>query len=298
MARARAQVYENELKLTQVLSSAPEVRVRHKLNRRGKLALAGLLLLGGLVSVGPFLSLYSPLDQDVTRRLEGFSLEHPLGTDQFGRDILARLLTGGRWSLLGAVVVCAGTSLLGFTIGAIAEFGNRIIDGVLQRLIEALLALPGIVMALALSAVLGRNFSELLLALIVTNWAWYARTYRALILKERVATYIEGAQVVGASPLRLLFRHILPNIAGPALVIATLNFGAVILNLSALSFIGLGMQQPTPEWGTMINEARPYFQRYPWQMIAPGLCIAVTVLLVNLLGDALRDYLDPRNDTV
>jgi ABC-type dipeptide/oligopeptide/nickel transport system permease subunit len=294
---ATAQVHETELKITQVLPSAPEVRSRHhKLNRRGKIALAGLLFLAGLVILGPFLSPHNPLDQDVTRRLESFSLEHPLGTDQFGRDILARLLTGGRWSLLGAVVVCAGTSLLGFTIGAIAALGNRLVDGVLQRLIEALLALPPVVMALALSTVLGRNFSELLLALIITNWAWYARTYRALILKERVAAYIEGARAVGASPLRLLFRHILPNIAGPALVIATLNFGAVILNLSALSFIGLGMQQPTPEWGTMINEARSYFQRYPWQMIAPGVCIAVTVLLVNLLGDALRDRLDPRND--
>jgi ABC-type dipeptide/oligopeptide/nickel transport system permease subunit len=294
---ARTQVYENELKLTQVLPAAPEVRVdRRKLNRQGKIALVGLVLLTSLVIVGPFLIPHNPLDQDVTRRLEGFSLAHPLGTDQFGRDILARLLVGGRWSLLGAVLVCIGTSLLGFTIGAIAALGNRWVDSVLQRIIEAFLALPGVVMALALSAVLGRNFGELLLALILTNWAWYARTYRALILKERMAAYIEGARAVGASPLRLLLRHILPNIAGSALVIATLNFGAVILNLSALSFIGLGMQQPTPEWGTLINEARAYFQRYPWQMIAPGICIAVTVLLVNLLGDALRDCLDPRND--
>ncbi|TME22065.1 MAG: ABC transporter permease [Chloroflexi bacterium] len=131
-------------------------------------------------------------------------------------------------------------------------------------------------------------------ALVVTSWPWYARTYRALLLKERTALYVESAVAAGAGRWRVLLRHALPNIIGPAAVLATANFGAVILNLAGLSFLGLGMQPPTPEWGEMINEAARYFEEYPWQMIAPGLCIAATVLAVNLLGDALRDVADPR----
>jgi nickel transport system permease protein len=259
----------------------------------GRIAFVTLLLIGLAALVGPLVWRWDALEQNVAIRLQNPALEHPFGTDQFGRDNLARILLGARWSLLGALAVCFGTSLLGFTIGALAA-SNRVADAVLSRLIEALLAIPGIVTALALTAVLGRSFPSLLLALILTNWAWYARTYRSLVLKERVAPYVEGATAMGISGLRQLGRHILPNIFGPAVVVATANFGAVILNLAALSFIGLGMQPPTPEWGVMINEARTYFQRYPLQMLVPGLCIALTVLSVNLLGDALRDWIDPR----
>jgi ABC-type dipeptide/oligopeptide/nickel transport system permease subunit len=128
----------------------------------------------------------------------------------------------------------------------------------------------------------------------VTHWPSYARIYRALILRERSALYVEAAYAVGATRTRVVSRHILRNVVGPAAVLATANFGLVILSLASLSFLGLGMQPPTPEWGVMINEARAYFQRFPWQMIAPGACIALTVLAVNLTGDALRDMLDPR----
>ncbi len=171
---------------------------------------------------------------------------------------------------------------------------SRRVDGVISRLIESLLALPGIVMALALTAVLGSSFPNLLFALIVTSWPSYARIYRALILKEREAGYVESTRSLGASQSHIVFRHMIPNVIGPAAVLATANFGGVILGLASLSFLGLGMQPPTPEWGVMINEARAYFQTYPWQMIAPGACIALTVLAINLTGDSLRDLLDPR----
>jgi peptide/nickel transport system permease protein len=235
-----------------------------------------------------------PLAQNPAARLLDPSLAHPLGTDTFGRDTLARLVVGARWSLIGAALVCGGITLIGFTVGAIAASGNPLIDDVIGRCIESLLAMPGLVMALALSAILGASFENLILALVVTGWPGYARLSRSLILKERNQHYVEGAVASGAGQLRIVTQHILPNVIGPAAVLATSNFGGVILGLASLSFLGLGMQPPTPEWGEMINEARGYFQSHPWQMVAPGLCIIVTVLTVNLIGDALRDTLDPR----
>jgi len=261
----------------------------NELSHTGRLALLALLALTLAALIGPGLWGQGALDQHVELRLGNPSLAHPLGTDSFGRDIFARLLMGARWSLVGAATVCLGTSALGFALGTLAAFGNRAIDAMIGRLIEALLALPGLVAALALTAVLGPSFPDLLLALIVTSWPSSARIFRALILREREAGYVEGAVALGASRWRIVLRHIMPNIFGPALVLATANFGGVILGLASLSFLGLGMQPPTPEWGRMINDARPYFQRYPWQMVAPGLCIALTVLAVNLGGDALRD---------
>ena len=260
-----------------------------ELSPTGRLALLILLALALAALIGPRVWGQGALEQHVELRLSNPSPTHPLGADSFGRDIVARLLLGARWSLAGAATVCLGTSALGFFLGTLAAFGNRVVDATIGRLIEALLALPGLVPALALTAVLGPSFPDLLLALIVTGWPSSARIFRALILRERQAGYVEGAVALGASRWRLVSRHILPNILGPALVLATANFGGVILGLASLSFLGLGMQPPTPEWGRMINDARPYFQRYPWQMVAPGLCIALTVLAVNLSGDALRD---------
>ena len=261
----------------------------NELSPTGRIALLTLLAAAFAALIGPGLWGQGALDQHVELRLGNPSPAHPLGTDSFGRDTFARLLLGARWSLVGAAIVCLGTSALGFILGTLAAFGNRAIDATIGRLIEALLALPGLVAALALTAVLGPSFPDLLLALIVTSWPSSARIFRALILRERQAGYVEGAVALGASRWRIVLRHILPNILGPALVLATANFGGVILGLASLSFLGLGMQPPTPEWGRMINDARPYFQRYPWQMVAPGLCIALTVLAVNLSGDALRD---------
>jgi ABC-type dipeptide/oligopeptide/nickel transport system permease subunit len=266
----------------------------HRLGWTGFESLGFLLLLIVVALVGPSLWRWGALEQHMDALLQNPSLAHPLGTDEFGRDIFARLLLGARWSLAGAAIICLGTSLLGFFIAALAVSGGRKTDAVVGRVIEAMMALPGLVTALAFASILGASFVNLLFALVVTSWPWYARTYRALLLKERSALYVESAIAAGASHWRVLLRHVLPNIVGPAAVLATANFGAVILNLAGLSFLGLGMQPPTPEWGQMINEAARYFQDYPWQMIAPGVCIAATVLAINLLGDGLRDVADPR----
>jgi len=268
--------------------------IRSQISPSGFVAVVFLGLIVAAAVAGPRLWGRDPLAQDTLARLTNPSAAHPLGTDKYGRDVLARLLAGARWSLAGAAIVCLGTSAIGFLIGTLAAMSSRRVDGVIGRLIESLLALPGLVMALALTAVLGPSFEDLLIALVVTSWPSSARIYRALILKERETGYVESSHALGATKGRLVFRHMLPNIVGPAAVLATANFGSVILGLASLSFLGLGMQPPTPEWGVMINEARAYFQRYPWQMIAPGLCIALTVLAINLTGDAVRDAFDPR----
>lgn len=250
------------------------------------------------VLLGPLLWPRDPLAQDILVRLASPSLERPLGTDQFGRDLLARLLHGGRWSLLGALVVCLGTTTIGFALGVLAATGPRWLDQLVSTLTTTFQAVPGVLLALALTALLGPSFTNLLAALILTNWTWYARMYRAQVAQALAAPHIEGARAIGVGRWRLLRHHILPHILGPALVVATINVGAVILNLSALSFIGLGLAPPTPEWGNMISESRTYFQRAPLLMLAPGLAIALTVLCVNLLGNALRDRADvigPRN---
>jgi peptide/nickel transport system permease protein len=272
-------------------------RRRSAWTRLGWTGVEALVFLGLLIVValvGPQVWRWGALEQHMDVLLQDPSLSHPLGTDEFGRDILARLLMGARWSLAGAAIICLGTSVLGFFIAALAVSGNRKTDTIIGRIIEAMMALPGLVTALAFASILGASFINLLFALIVTSWPWYARTYRALLLKERTMQYVESAVAIGAGRWRVLFRHVLPNIIGPAAVLATANFGSVILNLAGLSFLGLGMQPPTPEWGEMINEAARYFEEYPWQMIAPGLCIAATVLAINLLGDGLRDVADPR----
>lgn len=278
----------------------PGARLRARRRKGRLLAVPGLIALALLAALlfaailGPPLWGRDPLAQDIAVRLQPPSLAHPFGTDRYGRDTFARLLTGARWSLAGAAIVCFGTGLFGFLVGAVAALSNRLVDTVLCRLIEALMALPSIVMALALTTVLPTSFGTLLFALVVTGWPRYARLYRALLLQERGAGYVESAVAVGAGSRLILFRHLLPNVAGPALVLATGNFGGVILSLASLSFLGFGVQSPTPEWGVMINEARAYFQTQPWQMVAPGLGIALTVLAINVLGDALRDRLDPR----
>ncbi len=251
-----------------------------------------LILMFSAVWIGPWFWQVDPLAQNIAQRLAPPSFSNPFGTDQFGRDVLARILIGGRWSLLGASLVCLGTSCLGLTIGACCALGPRWLDYLLSRITETLQAIPTVLLALTLSAILSRSFGNLLLALVLTNWTWYARMYRALISKELAMPYIEGAQVIGVKPLAILVRHVLPNLFGAMVVVATTNFGSVILNLSALSFIGFGLNPPTPEWGNLINESRAFFQREPRLMLIPGLCIATTVLWINILGNALRDRFD------
>lgn len=260
--------------------------------RRPAAAHLTVLLAVLIVVIGPLVWSSSPIAQSADRFAD-WSLAHPLGTDMYGRDLLARLLHGAHWSLGGALAICLGASAIGFSVGGVAALGPRWLDTLVGRLLEALLAVPTLVVALALSAVLGFSFANLIVALIAVQWPWQARVFRALILKETAAPYVDAAETLGVARVTIVLRHIAPNIAGPAVVVTTAGIGGNILALASMSFLGLGMQPPTPEWGLMINEARMHFQTHPWQMIAPGGAIVATVLLANWAGDRLRDDLDP-----
>lgn len=285
-------VSERPRRVTPDEAEAPASPRGRGLSLLGSAALGGLIAIVLAILVGPLLWPLDPLKQNLLGRLAEPSLAHPLGTDQFGRDLFARLLHGGRWSLLGSLVVCLGTTALGFALGVLAAVGPPWLDQAISSVTTTFQAVPSVLLALALTALLGTSFTNLLVALILTNWTWYARMYRAQIAHALAAPHIEGARAAGVGLWGLLSRHIAPHILGPALVVATINVGSVILNLSALSFIGLGLAPPTPEWGNMISEAKTYFQRAPLLMVAPGLAIAMTVLCVNLLGNALRDRVD------
>lgn len=254
------------------------------------IALATLAL---ITIVGPMVWNHGQYEHNPAARLQGPSLDHPAGTDAFGRDLLARLLLGARWTLAGAAAVSVAGNLIGLLVAGLAT-RHRLLDSATGRLIDALLAIPSLVVALALTSVLGPSFRNLLIALTIASWPWYARIYRGVLIREYASDYVEGATVAGASNASILVRHVLPNVLGPTIVLVTTNAGSAMLNLAALSFLGLGAQPPTPEWGTMISDARVYVQIRPWQVLAPGLCIMLTVSVINLAGDALRDAFDPR----
>ncbi|MGB3328663.1 MAG: ABC transporter permease, partial [Thermomicrobiales bacterium] len=245
--------------------------------------------------VGPLVWHRGSLVQDPAHRLLDPSLAFPLGTDRFGRDVFARALVGARWSLLGAALVTAGSIGIAVVVGIIAAIGNTWIEAIIGRIIETLLALPGLVMTLAITALLSPSFESLIVALVLTGWPGPARLIQQIILNEQTAVYIDGARVLGASRRRIMMRHLLPNVSGALAIMATNRFSSSLFALASLSFLGLGMQPPEAEWGSMVKDSAAYFQVHPWQTIAPGLCIAMAILAMNLLGNSVRDVLDPRS---
>lgn len=272
------------------------VRISRRLRLRPEswVALAVLLIIAAGMLVGPFLWREDPEALNLTNKYAGFSTSAPLGTDDFGRDILSRLLHGGRLTFAGALLVMAGCTGIGLVMGCLAGFSGRRWDALISRLIDAFLSLPPLVVALGIVGVMGKSFTNLVIALVLTGWPWYARIYRNLVIRERNQPYVTAALSLGSTRLRVLWRHIGPNILGPTLVIATVNLGNAMLSLASLSFLGLGVRPPTPEWGAMVSDARFHFQTHPWLIAAPGLAIALSVLSVNVLGDAVRDMTDPR----
>jgi peptide/nickel transport system permease protein len=219
---------------------------------------------------------------------------HPAGTDLFGRDVAARLLYGGRLSLgIGALAVLIAT-VPGAFLGLLAGYYGRWFDGLVGWSVNVMLAFPSILLAMTIIAVLGPGAANLVIAIGIAGIPSYVRLVRGQVLSAKRQAYVRAAITVGCSNTRILLRHILPNVLGTIIVLATVNVGWAILTASALSFLGLGVQPPTPEWGMMLNEGRAYLRDAPWVTAVPGLTIALTVLAVNLLGDALRDAWDPR----
>jgi peptide/nickel transport system permease protein len=271
-----------------------QIAVRRLLRDRS--AVAGLIILSLLAIAAvaaPVLAPYSPIEPHYESALQGPSREFLLGTDGLGRDELSRLLFGARISLASVTVAAVAITLLGVAIGLVSGFYGGVVDGGIQRVIDVLLAFPSLVLALAIVGVLGPSIRSVLIAVVAVHWVSYARLVRGMVLSARNQPYVESAVALGARSRRLIFREILPNVVPPVVILATLEMGGLLLSISALSFLGLGAQPPTPEWGTMLNQARPFFQSHPYLMIAPGMAITLTVLAFNLLGDGLRDALDP-----
>ena len=268
--------------------------------RHPTVAIGGVLL--GLVVfaslLAPALTAYDPLKPSFSKRLAppwglGGTRAHLLGTDNLGRDILARLLYGGRISLALAITAVAIAGLVGVVVGLVASWGGRKIDAVIMRMADVQLAFPVIMLAIAIVAVVGTNPLALVGVLALSGWVLYARAIRAHVLTIRRLDYIEAATTLGASDLRIIVRHVLPNTVALILVIGSSQFATMVLLESGLSFLGMGIQAPRPSWGLMLAEGRDYLSNAWWLATAPGLMIALVVLGANLLGDGLRDLLDP-----
>lgn len=260
-------------------------------------AVIGGTLIGLLAAVSAtamFWTPYDPLRINLRARLRAPSDLFWLGTDEFGRDVISRLMAGAATSALVALLTVVAAVVLGVVIGVVAGFVRGWLDRVLMAVNDTLLAFPGILLALGLMAVIGPNKWGIILALGLAYAPSVVRVVRATVLSVREREYIEASRVIGNSEIYTMARHVLPNCTAPIVVLATSMFGWVVLAESALSFLGLGVPPPAPTWGNMLSAARPYLDQAPWLSIAPGLCIALTLLGINLLGDALRDKLDPR----
>jgi len=261
----------------------------------GRVGFALTLLLVLLAVAAPLIAPSSPTAQNLPARLESPSHSHWMGTDDLGRDVLSRVIFGARVSMLVSICVVLGAGLIGLAIGSIAGYFGGWLDRFVNIiLINAFLSFPGILLAIAFAAFLGPGIGKVILALVVTGWAGYARLARAQVLQVREAEYVLAARSLGASDARILLRHLLPNILQPILVQATIAMAGAILAESTLSFLGVGVLAPMPSWGSMLNDARAHLFDAPHLVLFPALAVATAVLAFNLLGDALRDYLDPR----
>ncbi|MCC6799538.1 MAG: ABC transporter permease [Anaerolineae bacterium] len=236
---------------------------------------------------------YDPFQQNVMARLQGPSDAHWFGTDQLGRDVLARVLYGGRTSLPAGLLVIVTATVIGTIFGAIGGYIGGLGDELLMRFTEVFMAFPIIILAMAIAAALGPSVNNAVIAMVVVWWPSYARIIRSLVISVKSNEYVESARTIGASPVRVLFRTILPNCVAPALVMATLDVGNAILIFAGLSFLGLGPEPSSPEWGRMVSDGIDYFDQW-WLSTFPGLAILTVVMALNFIGDGLRDLADPR----
>ncbi|MEK8132830.1 ABC transporter permease [Paenibacillus filicis] len=264
---------------------------------KGTTGMAVLILAAVLLCsiLAPWLAPYDPNQVNMTERLAPLSAHHLLGTDTLGRDVFSRLLYGGRVSIVLAIAVTAVTMLLGLVIGTLSGYWGGWADDVIQAVVSMFQGLPGLAFMLAIAGTLGPGTKSLFIALIVTSWPDFSRVVRGEVMKLREEAYVEGIRSLGAGHTYIIVRHLLPNMIGPLVVLGTIRVGRVILSIASLSFLGLGLQPPAPDWGVMVNDARAHFRSYPHLMLAPGLCIGVVSLCINWIGDHLRDQLDKKS---
>lgn len=252
-----------------------------------------LLVIGSLLA--PIIAPYAPNTVDMAKSLCPPSAEHLLGTDVLGRDILSRLLYGGRGSMVLVLAASAVSMLFGMLVGAIAGYYGGIWDEIIIIGVNIFQGLPGTSLMIALAGILGPSFKSLMLALVLTGWTGFARIVRTEVQRAKTENYVDGLRCLGAGDVRIMWRHIIPNMKGNTIVLFTTRLGRSILSVSGLSFLGLGIQPPTPDWSVMISDARMSFRAAPNLIIAPGVCIFLLLLSVNLIGDMLRDVFDEKS---
>ena len=288
-------------------AAAPVTNMKYKKENRAvtiikrlfksKLAVIAAIILLIFILVAIFAPLIMPYRYDALNpaiKNQGPSAAHLLGTDDMGRDILSRIMYGGRYSLTISIIAVFAAIIMGIIIGSIAGFFGGMVDNILMRILDVFQAIPDMILTIAISAALGSGFDKTVMALAISRIPNFARILRANMMTVRTREYVEAAEAIGCSKFRRILKHVLPNSWTPLIVAGTMQIASVILSLAALSYIGLGIQQPLPEWGSMLSAARSHIRDYPYQLIFPGLAIAICVLCLNLLGDGLRDALDPK----
>ena len=257
-----------------------------------------LILAAALVLAAVFsdkLCPYDPYAQDLSCAMQAPSVLHPCGTDTYGRDMLSRVISGARASIFSTFILVAVISVFGTAVGVFCGYYGGILDSLMMGVSDICLAFPGLVFAMAVAAILNGGVQNAVIALALIGWPKYSRIARSQTLAMKELPYIHASKLAGDTTIQVVFRHVLPNIAGPILVTAMLDIGTMMMEIAGLSFLGLGAQPPVAEWGSMMSSGRSMLQTYPWIVLSPGIAIFVSVVIFNLLGDTIRDYMDPKN---
>lgn len=255
--------------------------------------LAAALLL--ITIFAKYICPYDPYAQDLTQAMQPPSAAHLMGTDTYGRDMLSRVLIGAQTSISSTLALVAIITVFGTVVGIFCGYYGGIVDSVMMRISDVCLAFPGLVFAMTVAAILDGGVRNAVIALALISWPKYSRIARGQTLSIKNLPYMQASQLAGDSVLQMIFRHVLPNIAGPILVTSMLDIGTMMMEIAGLSFLGLGAQPPVAEWGSMMSSGRSMLQTYPWIVLSPGLAIFVSVVIFNLLGDTISDYMDPKN---
>lgn len=265
--------------------------------RLERLTITGVVLVAGFAIAAiaaPVIPAHDPGAIDAARRLEGPTQGHLLGTDNLGRDMLSRIMHGSRYSLGAVALSTVLITSIGVLVGTLAGYYGGRMDDVLMRIVDTLLAFPSLLLALAIAGTIGPGLTSVIAGIVAVWWAGYARVVRGMVQSYRNADFVMSARSLGAADGRIILRHVLPNVMPSVAILATIEMGELILAVAGLGFLGLGAQSPTPEWGTMVSDARPFLMSAPQLMIYPGVAISAVVIGFNLIGDGLRDLLDPR----
>ena len=280
-----------EQQVTVRIQKVKKNRIRMKLIVFAGLAAALLLI----TIFAKYICPYDPYAQDLTQAMQPPSAAHLMGTDTYGRDMLSRVLIGAQTSISSTFALVAIITVFGTVVGIFCGYYGGIVDSVMMRISDVCLAFPGLVFAMAVAAILDGGVRNAVIALALISWPKYSRIARGQTLSIKNLPYMQASQLAGDSVLQMIFRHVLPNIAGPILVTSMLDIGTMMMEIAGLSFLGLGAQPPVAEWGSMMSSGRSMLQTYPWIVLSPGLAIFVSVVIFNLLGDTIRVYMDPKN---